>query len=199
MVGNPGPKKKISSRASIRHSYESVLSACARLYGYSTGQISKNKGPVGRRQDVLAQEDLAAFAIHARRLIEGTITAEAALKVTVEGMYEKERGDIPITRILNAIIHHKAIEVHSHDMEIQLARLSQKFGKFDLDDPDFLHEAASIKPSAVPPYCIVTSDRGYTAAFRIKDLIDRFEDDILVPIIDYCEERKLYLDDPLED
>lgn len=99
--------RKISSRASVRHSYESVLSASARLYLLATGQAPEGDGPIEARQDVLAHEDLTAFAIHARRLIESTISTTVAADVTVEGMYEGKKCTVPMTRILNTVIHHK--------------------------------------------------------------------------------------------
>jgi hypothetical protein len=56
----------------IRHAYEEVLTACARLISFSTAGPSIEDGPINERQELLAVEDLISFAIHARRLIENT-------------------------------------------------------------------------------------------------------------------------------
>src|SRR6266850_2351690 len=56
----------------IRHAYEEVLTACARLISFSTGNPPVTDGPISERQETLAVEDLINFVIHARRLIEST-------------------------------------------------------------------------------------------------------------------------------
>jgi hypothetical protein len=63
---------KWPARRVIRHAYEEVLTACARLVAFSTGSPPVGDGPIGERQEILAVEDLIKFAIHARRLIEST-------------------------------------------------------------------------------------------------------------------------------
>lgn len=186
-------RKNIGSQASVRHSYESVLSACARLYLFATGQAPESKGPIGTRQEVLVHEDLTAFAIHARRLIASTISMEAAADVLVAGMNDRADDAIAITRILNTIIHHADMKIHRTDLYFQWARRCEASGKFGPA------ELFGIKANRIPPLCIVTSHEDRTVAFRLKELIDVFQTHILVPVIDYCEEQNLFLDDPLMD
>jgi hypothetical protein len=56
----------------IRHAYEEVLTACARLISFSSGGPSIGYSLIDERQETLAVADLISFAIHARRLIENT-------------------------------------------------------------------------------------------------------------------------------
>ncbi len=98
-----------------------------------------------------------------------------------------------MTRILNTIIHHKDMNIHRTDREFQFAQRCEAIGRFDP------LELLNIKENSIPPLCIVTSDKGYTAAFRIKDLIETFQTHILVPVIDFCDEQNLFLEDPLAD
>src|SRR5215468_8838230 len=71
-----GPRIRIGSHAVIRHGYENVLTACARLASFATGREPTTDGPVSRRQEILAVDDLVGFAIHARRLIENTASSK---------------------------------------------------------------------------------------------------------------------------
>jgi len=187
------PPKRLGSSASIRHSYESSLSACARLLAYATGEMPGDDSPIGQRQDVLAQEDLTTFAIHARRLVESTISTKSTSAVTVDGVYDGAKGGIPITRIFNLIIHHKRLEIHRTDSVFQVAMHFKKAGNID----PLL--ALDIKSNFIPAFCLVTSDRDNIAGFRIKDLVEIFAKEVLLAIISYCEERQLYLYDPLMD
>ena len=70
------PRVQIGSHSVIRHAYENVLTACARLGSFATGREPTTDGPVGRQQELLAVDDLVGFAIHARRLIENTASSK---------------------------------------------------------------------------------------------------------------------------
>jgi hypothetical protein len=50
----------------IRHAYEEVLTACARLVSFSNGSPPATDGPISERQEPLVVEDLIDFTIHAR-------------------------------------------------------------------------------------------------------------------------------------
>jgi hypothetical protein len=77
------PSIGIGSHAVIRHAYEDVLSACARLASFATGGPTRTDGPITRQQTILAVDDLVTFAIHARRLIENAAKSNRFTQVTV--------------------------------------------------------------------------------------------------------------------
>lgn len=68
------PRVEIGSHSVIRHAYESVLIACARLASFASGGPTTTNGPISEQQEILAADDLVSFAIHARRLIQNTST-----------------------------------------------------------------------------------------------------------------------------
>ena len=71
------PSIKIGSHSVIRHAYQNVLNACARLASFATGSPTTTDGPIDQQQELLAADDLVTFGIHARRLIENTTTTPA--------------------------------------------------------------------------------------------------------------------------
>jgi hypothetical protein len=93
----------------IRHAYEEVLTACARLVSFSTGSPPATDGPISERQEILAVEDLINFAIHARRLIEGTGQTTRFKKTEILFPEAPKHPHIRIWKVINVIVHHQAI------------------------------------------------------------------------------------------
>jgi len=90
----------------VRASYESCLNASARLLAYSTSRpISITE--VHERQDILAEEDLIAFCIHARRLIENADLIDLAKEVQIDTNDNREPQSI--WQILGYLIHHDTL------------------------------------------------------------------------------------------
>ena len=118
------PSTQIGAHRVIRHAYENVLTACARLASFAAGGPTATDGPIAEQQEILAVDDLATFAIHARRLIENTATASRFRQVMVRRfpykalvdfyrmrVYRGSMESVSITRVINVLIHHKFLDV----------------------------------------------------------------------------------------
>jgi hypothetical protein len=114
----------------------------------------------------LASDDLLAFAMHTRRLIENTILPKRAMFL-VPVVAGGEGDACPITRIINVIIHNK---------EITIERRAQRSG------------------GPLRPIALVRSDRGQLIAFWIEELLKVFVADLLDPIYDVCVDNGMMLD-----
>jgi hypothetical protein len=66
---------------------------------------------VAEQQELLAIDDLVAFAINARRLIENTIKPKRAGETHVQAITGANKEYVAITRIINCIIHNRDVEV----------------------------------------------------------------------------------------
>jgi hypothetical protein len=179
------PSIKIGSHDVIRHAYQNVLNACARLASFATSASPTTYGPIERQQKLLAADDLVTFGIHARRLIENTTKAERFTQVTVRHV-SKSGERIQITRIINILIHHKDIYI--------IMREEFKFTR----DPDemfrrYLYYLAADRH--FPAIVFVTSDRDQTISFQVRELVETFQAKVLNPIIDLCAEQDLLLED----
>jgi hypothetical protein len=101
------------SHSVIRHAYENVLTACARLAAFATcDPATYGLGLIYERQEILAVDDLVTFAISARRLIENTMTPKEFLSIEIFAA-SKDTDVIrrPVVRIINIIVHHKDIYI----------------------------------------------------------------------------------------
>ena len=190
MTGDPDladlgswPRAKLGSHAVIRHAYDGTLTAGARLFSFSTGKAPQGAGVMADQQELLAVDDLIAFAIHARRLIESTITSKRASKTCVHVITGGKKEYVAITRIINCIVHNRNVQLIR-----SLGRLRLYAGETNVLS---LHDDFR-KP--VDPMCFVITDRGQSYGFWIAQLIDTFQKKLLEPIIDLCVEHKLILE-----
>jgi hypothetical protein len=103
----------------IRHAHNNVLSACARLLSFATGIPTASRDQlINERQGILAADDLVTFAIHARRLIENTESHKQFGKVFITTTVDREKLQVPITTIINKLIHHKYIKIVRFNHEL---------------------------------------------------------------------------------
>ena len=179
--------KRCCERLDLTRSYNthfcSAVNACARIHSFALATTPHFGSMIGKRQEVLAADDLVALAIHARRLIENTVGKEHANGIKLNCVGHKARLEpVSVWRIVNVIIHHR-------DINIFRSRPKQRTGSIE----DYLEE----NQVSVYPSCIVTSDEGKTIGFRIGDLTTVFESHILDPIIELCSDHRLYLDDDI--
>jgi hypothetical protein len=194
------PSTQIGAHGVIRHAYENVLTACARLASFATGRPTTTDGPIAGQQEILVVDDLATFAIHARRLIENTATASRFRQVTVRRfpykalidlyempIYRASIDGVSITRVINVLIHHKSLDVvrSTFQAELLLRRygLSEIFNRYSGDNERYFS-----------PMVFVRSNKNQTIALEIKELMETFQSKVLNPIIELCSEDRLYLD-----
>lgn len=181
------PAFKIEKRSHkiIRHAYEQVVTACARLASFSTGTRTATSGPIDDRQETLAHDDLVDFAIHARRLIENTTKKKRFSCVSIQSHHRSDQTPVQVMALINVIVHHEDIEIIRSTLKAHI--LSGV--KYDL------YELVTLPNRNIPPVVIVKSDRRKLFVFKLTDLVEIFQKEMLRPIIDLCAEHDLYLED----
>lgn len=138
------------------------------------------------RQHELAIDDLVSLAIHGRRLIENTKAFEICTGVLVPCASSKGAKELPILRILNTVIHHLSIEIATRKSDLE--PLS------NLHDPQQLDRFIKSHRERLVPSVLVKSDRGGLLFFHLIDLARAVEKKVLDPIVDYCGDHGLYLE-----
>jgi hypothetical protein len=181
---NDWPKITINEDV-VQHAYDETVEAAARLYSFATGRRPKSDGPIGSEQEAQARRDIQTFASQARRLIDTTITLGRAQKIMVHTMIDGERIWIPFTKVLNAIIHHRELNImwQIPTEFIYYVSLTLRLNYHDI-----------VIPSDHAAFCSVQSDRGSAIWFTIADYIEIFQAKLLGPIIDLCGEQQVFLE-----
>lgn len=190
-----GPKLSLDSRseAHLRHAYEQVLNYGARLSLFASGSPTRTRGPIDRRQELLALDDMTNFALHARRLIELTQSKKRFLSVKFPGVVNGNKSEIAVTKILNVLIHHKSIIIFRDEIFFHIRDEPHKWKEILADEM-----LGSVKYKTFPPKIMVHPDRGGAIAFDLGTMIEVFQDKVLDPIITMCEEHGCYLGSPEE-
>jgi hypothetical protein len=113
--------KKSGDHLVIRHAYEGTLTACARLASFATGQpTDSDDGLIDSRQVLLATDDLIAFSINARRLIHNSGSLKNFIDTNINVEMDGTNTTIPVTRVINIIIHHKFLRIVRSNFELKL-------------------------------------------------------------------------------
>ena len=177
-------QSEVGPHTSIRHAYENVLSAAARVFSYATGRAPESDGPIAAHQDVLAADDLLTLAIHGRRLISETITLRRAAQVDVRVWIKGKQERLAITRLINVIVHHTDLEIIRTEAVLKVAS-----GSWTIDD------LMAENQKYIDPICKVSSDQRKGIIFRITEFIEIFQNQLLVPVVAVCEEHQLWLEE----
>lgn len=180
----PTPEIPYSSRKPIRHAYDKALTAVARLLSFSVC-LSVTDGAVDDRQGELAVDDLIALCIHGRRLVENARAFSLVKSATVSCPSPNGLEEVAILTVMNKVIHHLSINLVRRKSDLRITRVQ------DANDVANFLAADKVK---LYPMVIVKSDRGSYLGFRLADLAIAFEKRILDPIVEYCEDRGLYLE-----
>lgn len=178
-----------SSHSIIRHAYEQVLDSCARLASFATGHPPTTEGPVGERQEFLAVDDLVSFGIHARRLIENTAGSKRFSNISILSNNSSKKVPLRIWRIINVLVHHSDVKIVRTTFHLLL------LGGASIEELAPLMVIGSPDNKSFPPLVGVRSEKEKYIIFKINELIDIFQKEILVPIVDLCSEQNLFLDD----
>ena len=166
----------------IRASYDSCLSSAARLSAYATSKpILINE--VNDRQDILATDDLMAFCIHARRLIDNLDLKDILYKTQIETNDNKDK--ISLGHVIGYLIHHDVL------MIFRCATRFRMFQKWleKTDRNDFFQSIESEiqkTPFSEPiaPHILFQSDR--TDGMRLINLVvflEAFSKKILLEVL----------------
>ncbi|MBI3452886.1 MAG: hypothetical protein HY057_08715 [Rhodospirillales bacterium] len=182
------PAIKITRRARriVRHAYEEVITSCARLAAFAAARPAEGSSLINERQRDLAVEDLIAFAIHARRFIENTtgMNRFRSVEVRILNKNKSQQNLMSVTRIINILIHHQDISIVRTMLEI-FVLAGHKLSIRDIVD----HQSHG----GISPIVYVSSKREPPVVFTVNELIGMFQDKILTPIIDLCDEHGFYL------
>jgi hypothetical protein len=188
-----GPNTEIGSHSVIRHAYENVLNACARLASFATGGPTRTDGPITHQQEILAADDLVTFAIHARRLIENTSSKKRFKQIALEPASKQQAiivQPIGIIDVIDTLVHHREIKIIISLVHLALERnmsLEEFCRKYE-------HLVKDGGNKYFSPFVFVKSDRNKNISFDIVELVETFQVNILNPIIELCEDQRLYLD-----
>lgn len=175
-----------SSRSLIRHAYDEVITRSARLASFSASPLLKDMSAVEDRQDELAIADLIVFALHLRRLIEMTNTGKIVRAASIELIREGKKENVPVTTIVNKIIHHRRLDI---------LRRRSDFMAPPGPNGEALLEWLKARQEGLYPIMTVQADSGGFIGMRIADFILAAHQGITKPIVDYCDDRNLYLED----
>lgn len=183
-----------NSNKVIRHAYEEVVSACARLHTFATSKRpgKDELGTLSKRQELLAIDDLISFAIHARRLIENAVGKKRFDSLTLRPHVKGAPTTPPrVIRIIDVLIHHTKIEIIRSDWDAQLKAREPEGSKAVIA---LLAELSFNKNRDIPPVVIVQSDRGEAISFELKNMIETFTEQALLHIVDFSQRNGLYLE-----
>jgi hypothetical protein len=176
------PKQIVGDEGVVRSAYDQAVTAATRVWAYGTCMEPGLR--IAVRQEELLTKEIETFAYHARRLIENTVRAKRVQGVLIPAITTpRKREWVPITRIINSLVHHESI---------LFAGLKTEHSYFDAQG--YFRDEALVSPKAKYPSCYVTSDRGKGYGFVIAALIDTFESEILERIEDLCSEQNIDLE-----
>lgn len=175
------------SRAPIRHAYDSVLTRLARLAAFSTCPLLSKWGEADQRLEDLAVDDLIALAIHLRRLLELTSQKAAASKVLMTAFVGGAPKQLPITRVANNLIHHTRLEI--------LRRKSDFMPPPTREKPESWAEFLRASHIGLHPLAWLSSDQVENLAFRVDAFAEAIAKEVVAPVINYCDDNGLYLEE----
>jgi hypothetical protein len=166
----------------VRASYESCLSATARLSAYATSKpilITE----VNERQDILAADDLIDFCIHARRLVDNTDLRDLLYQAKIETNDAKD--PLSVGQIIGYLIHHNVLMIFRCGVRF---RMFQKWIKGKTRDEFFKNVETEIQQPAfsepITPHILFQSDR--SDGMRLINLVtflEIFSEKILLEIL----------------
>jgi hypothetical protein len=173
---------------SIRADYEALLDRCARLMAYAQSSPQHVFWPIVERQDRLAEDDLIAFALRARRFISATSLISLAYNVLVPMGPLREGEFQHMWRVITTIVHYTDLTIFR---SIDQFRIIYKALRGTLTFHDVLRNRSS---NPIAPIIFVSSDQ-HVLAFDASVLLHIFNEKILRPAVASCRERGVELTD----
>lgn len=166
----------------VRASYESCLSATARLSAYATSKpilITE----INDRQDILAADDLIDFCIHARRLIENMGERDLLYQATLET--NDKKAPLSVGQVIGYFIHHDVLMIFRSGVRF---RMFQKWLGAKSRDEFFKNVEAEIQQAPfsepITPHVLFQSDR--SDGMRLINLVtflEVFSEKVLLEIL----------------
>lgn len=175
-----------SARALLRHSYDQAITHAARLASFAASPLLAEMGVLEDRQNELAMGDLISLSLHLRRLLELSNTGDFVRTNSVEAVRNGKKTMIPITTIVNKVIHHQRLDILRRQSDYMAA-------------PEHTDEALAAWMKArqvgLYPLFAVQADSGGLIGLRFAEFVVAAYRGIVRPIVDYCDDRQFYLED----
>ncbi|MEL3892655.1 hypothetical protein V6B08_20420 [Ferrovibrio sp. MS7] len=195
---------------SIRLSYNTILDRLARLTSFANALESETEVDINERQKSLFVDDIIALAINARRFLSDLEMTKASQKAHVPllGFYFKQNYEdvdiypstktIPISRILNIIIHHKELVIFRSKMDI-VAKLIIRPRNIESSELDsFFHIyniTQKLRMQKIKPIMSIQSDKPTMLVLQVSEFISVFSEAIFTKAIEHCEDHEIFLND----
>lgn len=192
------------SKNLVRRAYDATLERTARLLSFASALQLDIDGDVASRQTSLAIDDLTVFALNARRLIAETKSKRLSIATEIPTIhvrgtpnnysFAKSGESVPVSRLLNALIHHVWIEVYRDNYDLRHI-LDRR--RLTLDDE--IAALLEVRQSFFPPKLAVQSDhpKGDPPIYfvELQEFLVIFITRVLNPIVELCTEHGLYLEE----
>lgn len=182
----------------VRANYESCLNAIARLSAFATSTPYVDALEVNQRQDILANEDLIVFCIHARRLIESMELREIAHNTQIKTGESKNES---LWRVINYIIHHDELEIIRSATRVRMIKaLNESKTKKEYWEriSTDLNKKSYSEP--ISPFILVKSQHTEFLSISLAEIIQVFSEMIILEVIKKADSSGLQLiDDPFQD
>jgi len=174
-------------RTSIKHAYSEAITRAARLAAFAYCPLLLDWGEVETRQELLAADDLIAFAIHVRRIVEITGLRQPLNAVVVNAFVDGAWKDIPVMHVINSVIHHKKLSVWR--------RKSDAMPLPKLSDTDEFVKWMEAGRQGIRPLVTLQTDRVVLMGVLLDAFMKVAVTGIIAEIIEHCDDRGLYLED----
>lgn len=181
----------------VRESYESCLSAAARLAAYATSKPFLEAVEVNDRQDLLATDDLVVFCIHARRLIKKAGIEDIVKKTTI-----KTCNGISLSfwKVLGCVIHYEELEISRSESRFAMMKafIESKTEKefWEKVTPEVTRRSFT---DTIAPHILLKSDESERMFFSLYEFMKIFSEKIIRAVIEKALDEGFLLDNIFRD
>lgn len=178
----------------IKIQYDVLLASLARLAPFSVARDYPWGIEVQDRIEKHACEEIVSFAVSARRFIEASNGVTLAKNVDLPILKEEFSASnakfiasdrrITIWRVLGVIIHNEYLWFIKTEREVR-THFEKNFKSSDFMFTD---------GETFPPVARLKSDKSPMINVRVRDLVSRFEDKLLDPLVDELADKGVFLE-----
>jgi len=184
------------SRELAKHAFGEVITRAARLASFGASDKLVVESDISEKQNLLALDDLLIFSIQARRLIDSAEMSKTARSVMVplwscvleQDLYRyfESNRTINFWKFLNAVIHSADIQLVR--TQFQTALMLKRPEEDVVETFVKYHRKGSFRPK-----CFVITDRREVFVLDLAQVVEIFDQLVLVKVLDYWHEKRLFL------
>lgn len=181
------------NRKLVRAEYESCLVAVSRLTAYATSKPFVDAPEVNERQDILAEDDLVKFCIHARRLIESVDLKSLVSSFSIK---TDDNSSLSVWRIIGYLIHHNDLEIIRSTLRqkmLEVIKSGKSVAEFCKEFDPQLTKKSYAEP--ISPLVYFKSDKIDYTIISLEELMKLFSEKIIPAIHDKALDIGLILSD----